>query len=253
MPILMAPSLHGRPGNFKRICNAAAGRGERLRLFSQISLAIPSFCDKDGATMNDAGKAELLALLRSKSVFHGDFVLTSGARSHYYVDCKLTTFDAQGAWLVGEAMLHLIRSAERALNVQIAGVGGLTMGADPISLAVGMMSHRNGDPSPLKTFAVRKTQKGHGQARLIEGNFREGDLVAVIDDVITKGESTLKAIEAVAQSGGKIAFVAALVDREEGGRQRIEAQGRRVFPLFNKEDLLGSSAARSAKEGWSDE
>jgi orotate phosphoribosyltransferase len=189
--------------------------------------------------MADSIKTELLALLRSKSVLHGDFLLSSGARSQYYIDCRLTTFDARGAWLVGEAMFQLIRSAERSLQVQIAGVGGLTMGADPVALAVGMMSHRNGDPNPLKPFAVRKTQKGHGQGKLIEGNFHEGDLVVVIDDVITKGESTLKAIEAVVQAGGRIAFVAALVDRGEGGRQRIEAQGYRVFALFTKEDLLG--------------
>ncbi len=189
--------------------------------------------------MTDPIKSELLTLLRKKSVFHGDFLLSSGARSKYYVDCKLTTFDGKGAWLVGQAMHDLIRSAERSLNLHVAGVGGLTMGADPIALSVGMMSHRQGDPDPWKTFSVRKTQKSHGQAKLIEGNFQKGDLVVVIDDVVTKGESTLKAIEAVVEAEGKIAFVAALVDREEGGRQKIEAQGYRVFPLFNKQDLLG--------------
>jgi orotate phosphoribosyltransferase len=199
--------------------------------------------------MTDPIKSELLALLRKKSVFHGDFVLSSGVHSKYYVDCKLTTFDAKGAWLVGQAMYNLIRSAEQSLNVHIAGIGGLTMGADPISLSVGMMSHRNGDPNPWKTFSVRKSQKSHGQTKLIEGNFQPGDHVVVIDDVITKGESTLKAIEAVVQAEGKIAFVAALVDREEGGRQKIEAQGYRVFPLFNKQDLLGQETSVEPKVG----
>ena len=151
--------------------------------------------------MDDPIKSELLALLRQKSVFHGDFVLSSGAHSKYYVDCKLTTFDSKGAWLVGEAMYNLIRQTARSLNCQIRGVGGLTMGADPVSLAVGMMSQRDVGSEPLKTFSVRKSQKSHGQAKLIEGNFKEGDLVVVIDDVITKGESTLKAIEAVVQAG----------------------------------------------------
>src|SRR5208282_3934879 len=101
--------------------------------------------------MADPIKSELLTLLRNKSVFHGDFVLSSGARSKYYVDCKLTTFDGKGAWLVGQAMYDLIRSAERSLDIHIAGVGGLTMGADPVSLTVGMMSQRHGDPNPWKT------------------------------------------------------------------------------------------------------
>jgi orotate phosphoribosyltransferase len=190
--------------------------------------------------MTDPIKSELLRLLRSKSVSHGDFVLASGGHSKYYVDCKLTTLDSKGAWLVGQAMHNLIRSAEKSLNKRIVGVGGLTMGADPISLAVGMISYQIDNHKPWKTFSVRKTQKSHGQSKLIEGNFDEGDHVAIIDDVITKGESTLKAIEAVVQAGGRIAFVAVLVDREEGGRQKIEAQGYQVFPLFNKEDLLGT-------------
>ncbi|MGA2749485.1 MAG: orotate phosphoribosyltransferase [Verrucomicrobiota bacterium] len=189
--------------------------------------------------MIDQVKSELLVLLREKSVFHGDFVLSSGAHSKYYIDCKLTTFDSRGAWLVGEAMYNLIRQTERSLNCKVRGVGGLTMGADPISLSVGMMSHREDASEPLRTFSVRKAQKDHGQAKLIEGNFKEGDDVVVIDDVITKGESTLKAIQAVVQAGGKIAFVAALVDREEGGRAKIESLGYRVFPLFHKKDLLG--------------
>jgi orotate phosphoribosyltransferase len=200
--------------------------------------------------MTDSTKAELLTLLRSKSVFHGDFVLSSGIPSKYYVDCKLTTFDARGGWLVGEAMHSLIRSVEKKLNVQIDGLGGLTMGADPIALAAGMMSYRIDSQHPWKTFTVRKSQKSHGQTKLIEGNFQTGDLVVVLDDVITKGESTLKAIEAVVQAGGRIAFVAVLVDREEGGRQKIEAQGYQVFPLFNKEDLLGpNETSVASKDG----
>jgi orotate phosphoribosyltransferase len=188
--------------------------------------------------MADPIKSELLTLLRQKSVFHGDFTLASGAHSKYYVDCRLTTLDSKGAWLVGEAMLNLIRESARSLDCPVVGVGGLTMGADPVSLAIGMMSQRDGKSAPLKVFSVRKTPKDHGRSKLIEGNFKEGDQVVVVDDVVTKGDSTLKAIEAVTQAGGKIAFVAVLVDREEGGRQKIEAQGYHVFPLFTKQDIL---------------
>jgi orotate phosphoribosyltransferase len=198
--------------------------------------------------MTDPTKSQLLALLKKKSVFHGDFVLSSGAHSKYYIDCRLTTFDAQGAWLVGKAMHDLIRGAERSIGARVAGVGGLTMGADPIALAVGMISFQQDASNPLKVFAVRKSQKAHGQTKLIEGNFHEGDEVVVIDDVITKGESTLKAIDAVIQAQGKIAFVAVLVDREEGGRQNIEARGYKVFPLFTKEDLLGAPESSLEKK-----
>ena len=198
--------------------------------------------------MTGPAKSQLLALLKRKSVFHGDFVLSSGAHSKYYIDCRLTTFDAQGAWLVGQAMHDLIRGAERSLGARVAGVGGLTMGADPIALAVGMISFQQDASNPLKVFAVRKTQKAHGQTKLIEGNFSEGDEVVVIDDVITKGESTLKAIDAVVQARGKIAFVAVLVDREEGGRQNIEARGYKVFSLFKKKELLDDSETGASQQ-----
>jgi orotate phosphoribosyltransferase len=116
------------------------------------------------------------------------------------------------------------------------------MGADPIALAVALHSFSAGDKPPLQAFSVRKTPKGHGQGKLIEGCFQRGDRVVVIDDVVTRGESTIAAINAVEKEGGEVAFVAALVDREEGGRARIEAMGHRVVSLFNRNDLLGEQA-----------
>jgi orotate phosphoribosyltransferase len=112
------------------------------------------------------------------------------------------------------------------------------MGADPVALAIGMYSHWLKDATPLQVFAVRKTPKGHGQGRLIEGNFKKGDTVVVIDDVVTRGESTLAAIQAVGQEGGTVAFVTVLVDRQEGGREKIEALGYPLFPVFQREELL---------------
>ena len=186
-------------------------------------------------------RRELLELLHRKSVFRGEFTLVSGAKSNYYVDCKLTTLDARGACLVGELMHGLIQQEARARGVRINAVGGLTMGADPIALSVAMRSCSTGEP--LHAFSVRKAAKAHGQAKLVEGNFKKGDTVVVIDDVVTRGESTIKAIQAVEQEGGKVVFVAVLVDRQEGGRQNIEALGHKVVALFNRKELLGEEGA----------
>jgi orotate phosphoribosyltransferase len=186
--------------------------------------------------------AALLNLLQTKSVFHGDFTLSSGARSSYYIDCRLTTFDPEGAWLVGQSMHALIRKEQAARKMNVAAVGGLTMGADPVALATGMYSHWAKDPSPLQVFSVRKSPKVHGQTRLIEGNFKKSDTVVVIDDVVTRGESTIAAINAIEKEGGTVAFVAVLVDRQEGGREKIEALGHPVVALFTRGELLASHA-----------
>lgn len=191
----------------------------------------------------DTARAELLALLKEKSVFRGDFKLASGARSSYYIDCRLTTLHPQGAWLVGQLMHQLIRSTEQQRGVEVDAVGGLTMGADPVALATAMASFQAKDKRPLHVFVVRKEPKAHGQTKLIEGNFQKGNTVVVIDDVVTRGESTLKAIEAVEKEGGEIAFVAVLVDRQEGGRQRIEERGYSVVSLFSKDELLEPMAS----------
>lgn len=188
---------------------------------------------------NSAARSKLLSLLRAKSVFRGDFLLASGARSTYYIDCRLTTLDPEGAWLVGQTMHSIIRAEALALSVQINSVGGLTMGADPIALAVGMYSFSINDTPPLRPFVVRKNAKAHGQTKLIEGNFKSGDRVVVVDDVVTRGESSISAVNAVVKEGGHVAFVVVLVDRQEGGRQKIESMGYRVVSAFQRDDLLG--------------
>jgi orotate phosphoribosyltransferase len=190
---------------------------------------------------NIKAKSKLLSILREKSVFQGDFVLSSGGKSSYYVDCKLTTLDAEGAWLVGQVMHSLIQKEAEARHLEINAIGGLTMGADPIALATGMYSCFIKDVPPLRTFIVRKTPKSHGQAKLVEGNFKPGDKVVVIDDVVTRGDSTINAINAVEKEGGKVAFVAVLVDRQEGGRQKIEAMGHQVVSVFNRDELTGAN------------
>jgi orotate phosphoribosyltransferase len=187
-------------------------------------------------------RAELLGVLRTKSVFHGDFTLSSGAKSKYYVDCRLTTLDARGAWLIGQLMHALVRKEEKSRNLRIDAVGGLTLGADPVALATGMISSWAGDPEPLRIFCVRKAPKAHGQTKLIEGNFKAGDTVVVVDDVVTSGNSTITAIDAVLKEGGRVAFAAVLVDRQEGGREKIEAMGYPLLSLFQRDELMGEPA-----------
>src|SRR5688572_17650161 len=195
---------------------------------------------------NEAARSELLSLLKERSVFTGDFTLASGGKSSFYIDCRLTTFHPRGAWLCGELMHKLIRRVQEERRVEIDATGGLTMGADPLALAIGMYSQFAKDKKVLDVFSVRKAPKAHGQTKLIEGNFRKGQTVVVLDDVVTRGESTLKAIDAVEQEGGRIAFVVVLVDRQEGGRQKIEERGYTVYPLFTKDELLGTNARQSA-------
>ena len=115
----------------------------------------------------EQARTELLSMLRAKSVFRGNFKLSSGADSNYYVDCKNTTLDAKGLWLVAQLMHHVIREEEAARRLQLDSIGGLTMGADPIAIAVGMFSYWKQEHPPLQAFIVRKTPKAHGQTKLI--------------------------------------------------------------------------------------
>lgn len=189
-------------------------------------------------TLTEAQSA-LRAILLKKSVMRGDFTLASGAKSDLYVDCRLTTLDAQGACLVGQVMHALLADKTNELGVSPVGIGGLTMGADPIALAIAMTSHMAGDTQPIQAFSVRKEAKDHGRKKRVEGNFKAGDSVVVVDDVITTGGSTLKAIEAVEAEGGKVALVLVLLDREEGGKKNIEDKGYKVFSAFTRTSVLG--------------
>jgi orotate phosphoribosyltransferase len=182
----------------------------------------------------------LKALLLEKSVRTGTFTLASGQTSDLYIDCRVTTLDPVGANLLGEIGWTAVREKIRSDQLQIDAIGGMTLGADPISLAVGMASARLHPDEMLQVFTVRKEPKGHGRGKQIEGNFKDGDTVIVVDDVITTGGSTLKAIDAIEREGGKVAFAFVLVDREEGGRAAIEARGIPVLPLFSRSSLLDS-------------
>ncbi|MBI1852966.1 MAG: orotate phosphoribosyltransferase [Planctomycetes bacterium] len=173
----------------------------------------------------------LLAFLRERSYREGTFRLSSGATSNFYIDCKLTTYDPRGFEMIGRVMhAQLV-----ALGLRVDGVGGLTMGADPIALAIGVESVRSG--RPLRVFSVRKDAKSHGTKKLVEGVFEKGDRVLVIDDVITTGSSTLKAIAGIREEGGDPIAAFCLVDRLEGGRAAIEKEGVAFHPVFTIEDV----------------
>ncbi len=175
--------------------------------------------------------ADLVALLQDKSIRFGEFTLASGATSSYYIDCRLTTMSAQGQVLIGPLGLEAIRNA----GWQPRSVGGLTMGADPVSYAIAAASAY--DPTPIDAFSVRKEAKQHGTGRVIEGNFEPGDAVVVVEDVITSGGSALRAVDAVRNAGGTVVGVLAVVDREAGGREAIEAAGVPVIVLVGASQL----------------
>jgi orotate phosphoribosyltransferase len=160
-----------------------------------------------------AASQELLGLLAAKSFRLGDFKLSSGGSSDYYVDCRTTTLDAKGSRLTGQVFLDEIRA--RGWKPQ--AIGGLTMGADPIVVAVAVIS------GELHGFLVRKAEKQHGTGQRIEGFRQKGAAVVIVDDVCTTGASTIQAIEAAREFGFTIEGVMCLVERQEaGGRAGVE-------------------------------
>jgi orotate phosphoribosyltransferase len=186
-----------------------------------------------GAAALERDRRRLLDLLIERSYAKKKVVLSSGRESDFYVDCKKTVLLAEGHWLVG----RLLFSAIRAAHPEVAGVGGLTLGADPLASAVSLVSHLGG--APLHAFLVRKEPKGHGTGQWVEGlsAFSRGAKVAVVEDVITTGASTIKAIERARAEGLDPVAAFALVDRQEGGREAIEALGVKVHALFTREDF----------------
>jgi len=190
--------------------------------------------------MSDRGT--LVRLLAQRSVRRGRFTLASGRESSHYVDARLTTMSPEGLAVIGPLALEAIR----ARGWHVDAVGGLTLGADPISYATALASVTT--PPLVRAFTVRKEAKQHGTGRLIEGPMREGDRVVVIEDVITTGGSALRAAEAIQRAGATVSGILALVDREEGGRGVLEAEGFQVVCLATLSELLdeASSAATQA-------
>jgi orotate phosphoribosyltransferase len=187
-------------------------------------------------------REQLANLLRAKSLVRGDFTLASGRKSHYYLDCRLTTLDPEGARLTGYCVLELLDE----MGVQPDAIGGLSMGADPVVSAAIVVSAF--EKRPVRGFLVRKEAKGHGRKKQIEGmEETRGKRVAIVDDVCTTGGSTLEAIEAAEREGCGVIAVISLVDREEGGSELLRAKYN-YRSVFTARELLAEPAgsARTA-------
>ena len=185
-------------------------------------------------THDDPAHARLVAMLAERSARRGQFTLSSGRQSTLYVDARLTTMSPDGLALIGPAALAAMDAAGWAPDA----VGGLTLGADPVSYAVAYASAVAG--RPVRAFTVRKEAKAHGTGRLVEGPFREGDRVVVVEDVVTTGGSALRAAAAIRAAGGTLLGVLAVVDREEGGREALEAEGLRVVALARAAEIVAA-------------
>lgn len=185
-------------------------------------------------------RAALLDLLARISFRLGNFTLSSGAKSDYYIDCRTTTLHAEGARLTGLAILDVLREH----HLQPAAVGGLTMGADPVVSAVAIASASRAQQIPgaplIHGFLVRKAEKAHGTGRRIEGFFEKDAPVLIVDDVCTTGASTITAIEAAREAGMRVIAAICLVEREEAnGRPALEAacQGAPFIRLYTANDV----------------
>jgi len=181
-----------------------------------------------------SARDQLLELLATNSFRLGEFTLSSGGKSDYYIDCRTTTLHARGAELTGRVFLDLIQQQ----GWQPQAVGGLTMGADPIVVATSIISSQAG--APIHGFLVRKAEKAHGMGRRLEGFQQKGARVVIVDDVCTTGGSTIQAIEAAREFGFNIAGVACLVERlEAGGRPAVEKAAGPVpfISVFTSNDV----------------
>lgn len=178
-------------------------------------------------------KRRLAELLVEKSYREGDFTLTSGRKSEYYFDGKQTALHPEGGWLIGHLFNNLLADVP-----DLAAVGGMTLGADPLVSATSVISYELN--RPLAAFIVRKSSKGHGTNQYLEGlaNLAPGARVAMLEDVVTTGGSLLTACERVCDAGFIITAVCTVLDREEGGREAVEAAGYSLRSLFRRAELL---------------
>jgi orotate phosphoribosyltransferase len=179
-------------------------------------------------------RGQLFDLVRRKALIRGTFRLSSGDVSDHYFDCKLVTLDPEGMYLIAGVILDLL---ERE-RIEAGAIGGPTIGADPIATAVAMRSRERGRPLPA--FLVRAGAKDHGTGRVLENPPPAGTSIVLVEDVVTTGRSTLKAIQACEQQGLQISAVVCIVDREQGGAEALASY--RFLPLFRGSDLLGSGS-----------
>jgi orotate phosphoribosyltransferase len=189
---------------------------------------------------HDGMKHRLAEIILERSFQYRDnppFTLASGKTSNYYFNCKPTTMDPEGMYLIGNILFDMLANAD------VSAAGGLTLGADPIANALSLISYQK--KKPIKSFVVRKDAKNHGTKSGIEGNITLGERVVIIDDVITTGGSTITAIEIAREAGLKIDRVIALVDREEGGRENIKKHIDRVDAVLTRSEIMNLYKGRS--------
>jgi len=178
-------------------------------------------------------KKRLIELIIEKAFKYSKepvFKLVSGRMSNYYFNCKAVTLHPEGMYLIGNLIFDLIK------DMDIKGIGGLTLGADPIASAAAYTSYLKG--KPVEAFVVRKTPKSHGTMQWIEGNVKKGDRVVIVDDVITTGKSTIEAINRAKEEGLGIVKVIALIDRQEGGREAVETLGYKLDSIITRDEVL---------------
>lgn len=186
--------------------------------------------------VESASKTSLIQLIRKVSYREGDFTLASGQKSKFYVDLKATTLHPDGAYLIGQLAVEMLLKAE----LSIEAVGGLTLGADPLATAISLAARERGLSWPA--FIVRKEAKDHGTSRYIEGteNLRPGASVVVLEDVVTTGGSSLKAIERLRQAGYQPVAAITVVDREQGGAEKIREAGVQFLSLIKLSEVQNS-------------
>ncbi len=181
---------------------------------------------------------QLMELIREKSLKFGDFTLASGKKATYYLDGKQVTLDSLGAKLIGQGILDVIRNEKAFLTEEGQlpdAVGGMSIGADPITAATIIMAAING--IPMRGFMVRKQSKGHGTNQYLEGPVHAGDRVVIVEDVVTTGGSSLEAIQRVEDAGLKVVGVVAIIDRMEGGAEAFAEKGYTFRSLLTIKDF----------------
>jgi orotate phosphoribosyltransferase len=176
-------------------------------------------------------RQKLIKLLIERSVKRGHFILASGKSSDLYIDARITTMSPEGLAFIGPIAIEAMKNA----GWEIDAAGGLTLGADPVAYSIAVASYQS--PPFIRAFTVRKDHKKHGTKKLIEGPFRAGDRVVIVEDVITTGVSALRAIAAVKSAGGEIKGVLTVIDREDGGRETIERGGYSVISLIRLSEI----------------
>jgi orotate phosphoribosyltransferase len=192
------------------------------------------------ASERAGARARLRDLIREHSLKFGSFTLASGGTSNFYLDLRRTTTHPEGAYLVSSLILDKLQ------NDWPDAAGGPTLGADPMAGALAALSHLHGNPLP--TFIVRSGTKDHGTQQLIEGHLNKGNRVVLLDDVITRGGSLLRAIEHVAERGGEVTRVMTILDRQAGGGDALADKGLQLEALFLLDDIV-TEAEQAGKAG----